>query len=367
MKRPSTWLIFIFLLSGFLQAQTEDESADSVMIEENKGQYYFFPLVYWTPQTRLAGGLVGTYVFRFSETPLTTRPSTVSSSVIYTQKKQVIFTLGFDHFWMDNRRRLTADIQYIKYPDWFWGNGNQTPDSNSERFTPQTGVLSAHYTRHVTKGLYLGAQYELDAFKITRVKPGGFLDGMGYGKRGTRITSGIGFAANWDTRNSTLFPASGSYHQTSLVPFHAATGSDYDFVRIRMDFRQYFTVFKYHVFAYQVYGQFMFGDVPFNKLAEFGSIYLMRGYYPGRYRDRQMIAGQAEYRFLLFWRFGLVLFAGAGDVAGTIPRWNTAHLKYSRGAGLRFTMNRDNHLNLRIDIAYGKNSAFPVIAIGEAF
>ncbi len=367
MKKRVVLLFLLFFSARISVAQDDIVMTDSVEQEDRSGHFYFFPLIYWTPQTRLGGGLVGTYVFRFSETPVTTRPSTLASSFVYTQRKQVITAAVFDHFWMNNQRRFTAEVQYIKYPDVFWGTGGGTPDSSSEHYTPQTFLLALNYTRHIRNGLFIGALYEFDAFKITQFEDGGLLEKAGYGDRKTRITSGLGAAVNWDTRNSTLYPVSGSYHQLSMVPFHAVTGSEYDFVRFRFDLRKYMSFFKNHVLAVQFYSQVMFGHAPINKYAEIGSIFYMRGYYTGRYRDRQMVTFQAEYRFPVLWRFGAVAFAGGGDVSSTLPAWTTGNLKYTRGFGIRFMLNTDNHLNLRIDFAYGRSSAFPVIAIGESF
>ncbi len=45
---------------------------------------------------------------------------------------------------------------------------------------------------------------------------------------------------------------------------------------------------------------------------------IMRGYYSGRYRDRNYAAAQIEYRKVFNRMFGLVLFAGAGEVASEI-------------------------------------------------
>jgi hypothetical protein len=44
----------------------------------------------------------------------------------------------------------------------------------------------------------------------------------------------------------------------------------------------------------------------------------MRGYYEGRFRERQLYAVQAEYRAHLFWRVGAVGFASLGGVARDI-------------------------------------------------
>lgn len=68
-----------------------------------------------------------------------------------------------------------------------------------------------------------------------------------------------------------------------------------------------------------------------------------------------------------WWRFGLAGFAGYGDVAHTIDEFKINDFKYSIGWGIRFCIDQKNNANIRVDIAFGKNSAYPAIAIGEAF
>jgi hypothetical protein len=69
------------------------------------------------------------------------------------------------------------------------------------------------------------------------------------------------------------------------------------------------------VLALQGIAGFTFGNTPFRKLEELGGADMMRGYYGGRFTDKCLMAYQAEYRRLLFWRIGMVAFAATGEVA----------------------------------------------------
>jgi hypothetical protein len=94
----------------------------------------------------------------------------------------------------------------------------------------------------------------------------------------------------------------------------------------------------------------------------------MRGYYLGRYRDKNMIAIQAEYRWLpAIWRFGIVGFAGFGDVADKISRFDFGGFEYSYGFGLRFLLNPEQKINLRLDFGFGKGTSGIYFTAGEAF
>jgi outer membrane protein assembly factor BamA len=94
----------------------------------------------------------------------------------------------------------------------------------------------------------------------------------------------------------------------------------------------------------------------------------MRGYYRGRYRDRQYVAFQTEYRSPVFWRIGGTAFGGAGDVVPQLQAFRLQELKPSYGLGLRFLIDRQENINLRFDYAIGKDGANGFyVSFGEAF
>jgi outer membrane protein assembly factor BamA len=144
-------------------------------------------------------------------------------------------------------------------------------------------------------------------------------------------------------------------------------GSDFDFNRYILNLRQYLSITSNHLLAIQFYGNFVGGYSPFYELPALGGQNLMRGYFLGRYRDKQYVLAQAEYRTSLLWRIGLVGFAGVGDVTDRLELIQLSELKYSVGAGLRFALDVKEKLNVRIDFGIGKNSSGIYFAIEEAF
>ena len=94
----------------------------------------------------------------------------------------------------------------------------------------------------------------------------------------------------------------------------------------------------------------------------------MRGYYFGRYRDRNMIAFQTEYRFPLFWRLGGVGFVGFGDVASDMTEFKMNQFKYNVGFGLRFMFDRQEKINARLDFGLCEGGSSGIYAmVVEAF
>jgi hypothetical protein len=109
------------------------------------------------------------------------------------------------------------------------------------------------------------------------------------------------------------------------------------------------------------------GNPPFRMMALMGSDVHMRGYYQGRYRDRNYHTAQAEVRYPIYkWLRG-VAFAGLGDIAAKPLQFGRLP-KPSAGAGLRILVDKAESTYMRFDYALGSkgNQGF-YIGFGEAF
>ena len=76
-------------------------------------------------------------------------------------------------------------------------------------------------------------------------------------------------------------------------------GSDNNFYRLEIDYRQYKTLRKRGVLAWTAQTKNVFGDVPLNKYALSGTPFDLRGYYMGQYRDKSSHVVMAEYRQMI--------------------------------------------------------------------
>ena len=80
---------------------------------------------------------------------------------------------------------------------------------------------------------------------------------------------------------------------------------------------------------------------------------MMRGYYTGRYRDQNLLAGQAELRYRYNNRFGAVVFAGTGQVFAN-GDFAMKNFKPSYGMGGRYFFDPEKGLSVRMDYAVGE-------------
>ena len=364
-------LIYIILM-GLVSFPAFVIGNEGDSLQQKRSGFVILPVIFYMPETKLAGGVSVNFYFREPGSAASSRPSTIMPSITYTQRKQIMSEVVADIYWNDEAYHFMGYIGYKKFPDKFYGIGNDAPASNEENYTPRSAIIRLNLQKKLRSGLNVGIRYEFEHHKLIEVKPGGILAGADIvGSKGGKI-AGTGLLVNRDTRDNIFYPTSGCYCQISASMSNRAVGSDYEFKRYNFDFREYLSLSASGVIAFHTYMNIINGTPPFQKMSplggRIGGYNLMRGYYEGRYRDKDMIVFQLEYRIMpLWWRFGLVGFAGLGDVSDKIGNFELRNFKYAVGGGMRFLLNCDEKLNLRLDIGYGKGSSGIYMTIGEAF
>jgi outer membrane protein assembly factor BamA len=337
-------------------------------LPQPRSSFVVLPYAYYTPETKIAFGAGSIYSFRTADAFPDGRPSSLRAAATYTQLGQIILALLPEIYLQKERYYYTGFYGYYRYPDKFWGIGGDTPDGAEEGYRKNDFESSTSLQRRIAPGIYAGALLQYRYMDVDETAPRGALQAGGIaGSRGGSA-SGLGVIVRYDTRDHVYQPSTGFYHQCSAVGFGRAIGSDYTFNLLSLDLRMYRSLFGSHVLALQTYDTFISGEAPFQMLGLLGGSYWMRGYYLGRYRDRNMITAQVEYRLPVWWRFGAVGFAGVGDVAGDAGKFRIDRLKHSVGCGVRFMFDTREKINARLDIGFGSDDNAGVYAmVLEAF
>lgn len=174
----------------------------------------------------------------------------------------------------------------------------------------------------------------------------------------------------YDNRHNVLNVRKGYFAELGLLTYSDRFGSSYNFTGVNADFRSYHSINKRDVLALQLTANFYTGNVPFNQMALMGGETMMRGYYYGRYRDKNMLAGQVEYRMLPFSfckYIGANVFAGTAVVAPGIGSFRFDNLKLAGGAGLRYLLFPKKDIFMRLEVGVTKEGHGFYFFIGEAF
>ena len=366
-NQKSTCSLFVLLAMIFNTSFVISGTNDDPPEDSKKSGFIFIPAIFYTPETKFAGGASMIYYYRGDNDSAKSRPSTIQPTFIFTQKNQIIGSVAVDLYWQQETYRLNGDVSYKKFPDKFYGIGPETTDSMEEDFTPKTFAFFLNFYKKVSPGLNLGLLYEFWDESISETDAGGLLAlGIIPGSAGGTV-SGAGILVNRDTRDNIFYPTHGTFHQFSAAFFSGGIGSNFNFNRYILDLRKYYSLGTSSVLVFQGFASFITGNPPFQFLSRLGGKNIMRGYYEGRYRDKNALVFQTEFRQRVLGRFGLVGFLGLGKVADEISGLDLEDAKSSFGLGLRYLWSSSEGINIRIDFGFKGGTPGPYITINEAF
>jgi outer membrane protein assembly factor BamA len=328
-----------------------------------------FPILYYTPETKVAFGLSSFLTYRFSLLSKEARPSSVFLAAIYTQMKQFTLQVKPEFYLLNDSLYLTGNFLAERFPTKLWGIGPNTEDSMEESYTPQRYIMDIGLQKKIFTEVpvYLGLRYHLESTKILETEPGKLLDqNLVPGSTGG-LLSGPGLIITYDSRDNIFYPSDGYYLQLFGLWNNHIFGSDFDYLNVKADLRSYITVGKNQVLVLQFLAESNGGEIPFYKLARIGGDSLLRGFYGGRFRDKKLLAFQTEYRFSLWKRLGAVVFGGLGNVAENFNSLTWDNLKLAAGFGFRFKVIPRESVNVRVDFAFGSGTHGIYLSAGEAF
>ncbi|HTA63414.1 MAG TPA: BamA/TamA family outer membrane protein [Bacteroidia bacterium] len=295
------------------------------------------------------------------------RTSNIETYGTVTEKHQFYLTLNntvlFDHekyFWRGNT--------YIsKFNEFFYGLGNNIDVNTKDLINFNYFNSLQRVTRNVKPHTYLGLQAQFNKTYSLSYDKGGLLDeSTAYGKGGSQ-NLGVGPLFLYDSRDHVIYTRTGTYLDVSAMFFQKAFGSQYPFTNMIIDFRKFIKFYKNDVLSFQTLINYNWGNVPFRQLALMGGDVMMRGYYPGIYRDNFMMVQQVELRIPVYKIFGIVLFAAAAEVQHTLQAFNWQDVKYTYGVGLRIMFIKHERINVGGDLGFSKNTKTLSLGSGESF
>ncbi len=106
-------------------------------------------------------------------------------------------------------------------------------------------------------------------------------------------------------------------------------------------------------------------DVPLFLMPSVGGTRIGRAYPSFRFRDRDMVAAQVEYRYLVNPFMHGAVFVDAAQAASGLDEVRWARVRWSAGVGLRLGVR--GSAALRIDLAFGRDGAQLAAGLGHAF
>ena len=360
------------------KSKTQSNFLENEDSENGRQKHFsFVPAIGYTLQTGFAGILSANLAY-YNDNNADTKLSSISTSITYSQYNQTIIPVLADIWTKNNKLNIISDNRYIQYPSDIYGLGGRTDPNNG--LTINFTGLKLHETvlASVAKDFYVGAGIYYDGFwnikaidPLTRRRDSIFTKVLGT----TEKAVGLTFRMLYDSRLNQINPESGWYYNLVYRANSKSLGSDSNWNSLMIDVRTYFHFPEHsrNVLSFWSLNWITTsGTPPYLLLPSTGwddQYNSGRGYVQGRFRGKDMLYLETEYRYNIS-RNGLlggVFFVNLQNFSSDISA-QFANIIPGYGLGLRLKLNKHSGANLCVDYGFGRNGSQGFfVNLGEVF
>jgi outer membrane protein assembly factor BamA len=278
-------------------------------------------------------------------------------------------------FWLQDKMRIYADINFKNMPDNYWGVGydaarNAYKSDTTTKYVRTWLQFNPKALWQFKKHWFIGGNINVNYTKGNEACNVVSNDPYYSRYNDKPFNSGIGVVFQYDSRDIPVNAWKGTFVEVTGTFFGSYMGGENSYQVYDFDIRKYFKIKKPgHTLALQFRGRFGYNDVPYGEMSQLGTPFDLRGYTWGRYRDNSMFFTLAEYRHMFYKsygeisRHGAILWTGAGTIGTTARDFQNWLPNF--GIGYRLTV--QPRMNLRLDYGFGRESSGFYFNFNEAF
>lgn len=353
-------VLFIFLVGLIcIKTNAQEKEVDS-LFDESSRTFLPIPLIINNPTLETAFGGVGMYFFKFDKDDKKSPPSVANLLGLYSTNKSYVLIASSRLFWNEDKNRATIIAGPIRINHDFVYENDEGDDLHLV-YSELRSIVSAEYSRKIFNDFYLGVLYlgtktkykfdqgseEENDFSEAFFKENDITD---------NFISSIGLNISFDNQDYIYNPTKGLMFSIRPKLNREWLGSDNDYVDTDFTATYFVPLSVGNVLGFSLAGGIATGDVPFDGYQSYGVRNNLRGYQSGKYRGRNMVALQTEYRRKIYKRWGAVAFAGTGSIWGNEENGEETFERNwlpSFGVGARYMISLEKRINLRLDFAKG--------------
>lgn len=268
-----------------------------------------------------------------------------------------------NNFLPHDKYRLDYQMFIYTFPSSFWGIGyeNGANDANQGSYHRVKFQFKPSFLFRLKKGIFLGPVVDVEwvnAFGFSNI-------GQLNGQNPSIANYGVGFNFSYDTRDFVLNAYRGNYFKWEQMSYPSGLGNHYAFTYTDLTYCAYRPVWKGCIAAMELHSLFNYGDVPWTMMAQVGVQGRMRGYFEGRYRDRNIMEGQVELRQHIKGRHGMTFWVGMANVFPNFGHIYFDQILPNYGIGYRWEFKE--RVNVRFDLGFTRDNPNFTFNINEAF
>lgn len=330
-----------------------------------KFDFGVLPGPHFSSTVGLGLGVVATGLYSLDSSDSTLQKSNVTLYGDITTKGFMMVGLKGNNIFKRERYRLDYRLYMYTFPTQFWGIGfdNGNNDDNETDYRRIKLEAMARFMFKVAPNTYVGpiASYQYVQARDIDVNGLSLYEGQDL----TLHSQTVGVSFTYDSRDFILNAYKGWFVQLDQTFTPRFLGNDYCFSTTEFTTSTYAQVWKGGVLAGEWHSRFIYGNPAWCMLSEAGSTSRMRGYYEGRYRDKNIMEAQIELRQHVWKRNGVAVWVGAGQVFPSFSalRWG----KVLPNAGFGYRWEFKHRVNVRVDYGFTRDGGGFMFNINEAF
>lgn len=326
--------------------------------------YSFFPIYERVDQNTTAAGIDFSYYFRRNGEPAKSSPNYLRTVFTAGQNQYTNMGISFNNYWKNELNNIYASFQYNRRWASYYQISQENPVLLGE-YRASDFDLILNYRQRIFGNSYIGVRYNYEYNDMNDRTPSSvFSEQTFIGLTGSSV-SGLGIVLGNLPNENVYSPRSSFAYEISNMFYLTAFGSKSDFGKHAFDFREYLGLFKNHTLALQLYMNFLSGTPTYRQLSSLGD--LLRAYYHDKYLDYHMMVLRGEYRWMMFDRFMLTAFLGAGYHSSSIKKFKLNDYLPSYGAGFRYFLNSELNSFARLEYFEGRGSKGFMFGVGDDF
>lgn len=357
----------LFLVATAYETQAETNPSTQAAKEAAKigesetgikaGSFILAPIPIQSPSIGTGLVAVGAYLFK---TDKDSNTSFFGVSGFRTDNGSQGFGLASTISWGSNRWTvgMIAGVADITYDFYVPNSGGRTVSLQQDG-----SLINLEGKYGVTDHFFTGLEFRYFDTTVNFSSP------IGTPGRDVNLeTIMIGPTLEWDSRDDTIYPTTGSHVSFSSLHGFVSNGVDREYHKTVIKYDNYIPLFERAVIATRFSACEANNSTPFFDLCSVGGTDNFRGFPFGQLLDESLLSVQVEYRGRFNQRFGYTVFAGAGGVATNFSDFNSNSVKTAGGLGLRYRLSKKTPLDFSLDAAInseGETTAY--ITIGQRF
>jgi len=358
-----------------------DRSKDTVHIDAGKLHSSLLPGIGYSIETNFEIEL--SYLGGFyTSNENNANQSSILATIIFTRLHQLLIPVVSSIWTKNNQYNLQTDWRYLVYPQETYGLGGYSSLNKGYILSYTKIRLYSSIYKVIKTDMYVGVGYDfddlLDGHEID--PPPGITDfekyNIEYNQKGTNeIASGATLHFLYDTRRNSINPSAGNFINISYRANLNMLGSSENWQSLIIDLRKYIPLSTHskQVIAFWTYEWLTInGNPPYDLLPSIGEDPYSntgRGFAQGRFRGKNMLYVESEYRFGIL-RNGLlggVVFANSESFSEQTNN-QFARIYAGYGAGIRIKFNKFSKTNVAFDYAFGTDGSKGIfLNLGEVF